>query len=915
MPIAIRLLSLIFLLIVPATAAAQGPANNWYFGGGAGINFNTSPPTAFNDGNLETLEGCASISNELGQLLFYTDGRTVYNSNGAIMENGEGLLGDQSSTQSAIIIPEPLSTTVFYVFTVDVLRQLEDSSLQSNGVNYSVVDFSNNPEGAVIRKNIPLLNYSAEKLSAVIEGCDSDTVWMVTLSSGTAQVPDPEVGISYNTFYAYAVTPQGISGAPVKSTVAMNVNDPRGSLKFSPDGKKLAAANSGSGLHLLDFNSETGVISNPVQINIDSPNYAPYGVEFSPNNRFLYIHSSNNMDVRLPPEVHYSSLFQYDLESNNIEESKVLLDEQSLFRGSLQLGPDGKIYRALSRGYTVGLPYLGVIENPNALGQASNYRDRAIHLGTAVSYQGLPPFNQSLFNLIDIIGNDLSNTELDLCADESYTLSYEDFAGATYTWYKDNVQIAGENTAELTINRPPGISLPHTVEYRLSFDLNDGSCEKTGIARITYFPYPAEPASPLQLVQCEDAGNADGLSIFNLNELVPELTGMNEEYSVSFYENQSNANSNSHPVEPFGYENTTSPQTLFARIITPAGCPTVVPFDLIVSSTVAKNALLETCDEEDTGIAEFDLTNADEQLVAGQSADIKVSYFLTEEGALLEDPEFQLPVLYSNETAFHQIIYARLENNNACFAISEINLRVNPRPDFGLIEEVIYCSNTFPETITIEPDLLSADTENYTYEWTGGQTSAELKMNIPGIYTLTVTNNSTGCSRSKSVEIIEKEPAVIENIEVVDASSNNSAVINISGNGIYEFSLNKSGPYHDNNNFPGLEPGFYSVYVRSKEGCGITAGTFSVIGFPKFFTPNEDGFNDLWQVQGVDQVIQPGTTIRIFDRYGKLLKDLDPLSGGWDGTFRGYALPSDDYWFRILLQDGREFKSHFTLKR
>ena len=138
---------------------AQGPANNWYFGGGAGINFNTSPPTVLNDGNLNTLEGCASISNDEGQLLFYTDGTTVYDRTGSIMENGSGLLGDQSSTQSAIIIPKPLSTTIYYIFTVDVLRvDFQTNIISSNGVNYSIVDFSENPNGVITSKNIKLLH-------------------------------------------------------------------------------------------------------------------------------------------------------------------------------------------------------------------------------------------------------------------------------------------------------------------------------------------------------------------------------------------------------------------------------------------------------------------------------------------------------------------------------------------------------------------------------------------------------------------------------------------------------------------------------------------------------------------------------------------------------------------------------------
>src|SRR5690606_30471582 len=114
----------IFILIMFSSLAvqSQGPANNWYFGGGAGINLNTSHPTILNAGRSNTLEDCASMSHDEGQLLFYSDRTTVYNRSGNIMENGTGLLGDQSSTQSAIIIPQPISTTVYYIFTVDVLR-------------------------------------------------------------------------------------------------------------------------------------------------------------------------------------------------------------------------------------------------------------------------------------------------------------------------------------------------------------------------------------------------------------------------------------------------------------------------------------------------------------------------------------------------------------------------------------------------------------------------------------------------------------------------------------------------------------------------------------------------------------------------------------------------------------------------
>ena len=912
-----RFCILILLLLSSLAGHSQGPANNWYFGGGAGITFNTSPPTALNDGKLYTLEGCASISNDNGQLLFYTDGRVVYNRNGDIMENGTGLMGDQSSSQSAIIIPQPLSTTIYYIFTVDVLRFDDQNNIASNGVNYSIVDFSENPDGVVTSKNNRLLNYSAEKLSAVIKGCDSDTVWMVTLSSESTRLPlNIDSAENLNTFYAYAVTPDGIDLLPVVSKTNIEVYDRRGNLKFSPNGTKLAAAHAISGLHLLDFDAESGRISNPIWIPMNSSDFAPYGVEFSPNSELLYVHSSNDGDPNAPASFHTSSLFQYDISNPNINSTQVLLDAQNYYRGSLQLGPDGKIYRALSRGYQDGLPNLGVIDNPNARGTASNYIDKAINLGHRVSFQGLPPFNQSLFNKIDIIRNNESNTELHLCSDETYELSYDQVSGASYSWYRNSARLPGENGASLTVRAPGNVNFPHTDTYELIVDLNDGSCEKTGVAEVNFYAYAPQPSTPIRLVQCQDGTTATGFSIFNLDEIIPQLTGNDQSYTVTFHESNAQANTNTIPLEPFGYRNISPSQRLYARVSNLADCVTIIPVELVVSTTRAFNAIIERCDEDLNGFMSFDLREANDQLLEGQSSAIEISYYSTIEGALLEDPVYLMADIFENTTAYDQVVYARLENNNACFAVSEIQLIVQKRPEFEFVTQWVYCTNTFPQTITIEPDFVPEPGRSYTYEWAPeGQTTRNLVTNLSGTHTLTITDAATKCETSRSLDITEHDLAIIESINVTDGATQNSAVINISGRGEFEFSLDPTGPFQDNNNFTGLVPGFYTVYVRSKSNCGMTTRQFSVIGFPEFFTPNGDGQNDLWQIKGIDKENKPTQGVRIFDRYGKLLKELDPLSPGWDGTFNGKPLPSDDYWFHIILQDGRDFKSHFSLIR
>ena len=917
---AIAILTLCFLGI--SQCYGQGPANNWYFGNNAAITFETSPPSALSGSSLNTLEGCSTISTEDGKLLFYTDGQRIFQANGAVMKNGDGLLGDPSSTQSAIIVPQPKNKKVFYIFTVDMLGvpREEGQPYETDGINYSVVDFTNDPKGEVTTKNVHLLDFSAEKLSAVLQGCDSDTVWLVTFSSSNARIPHPQNPYYFDTFYAFAITPGGVNTTPVKSLVNQTgISDYRGNLKFSPDGKKLAAANAASGLHLFDFNTANGMVSNPLFIPSPDITESAYGIEFSPNNKFLYATFYNDLQPNAPPEFYTSKLVQFDLESTDISASRILLDEQQTYRSSLQLGPDGKIYRSMAASYYSGLPYLSVIESPNSRGKAAGYVNNSIKLASGTtSSQGLPPFNQSLFNRVDIIQNDLSTSTLNLCEDEPYTLRYDRVSGADYFWTKNGNLVPGANSAELKIAMKPGESLPHKDVYELNVNLNDGTCPRIGIANVFYYKKPSQPSTRLMLTQCEDAETADGLSIFDLNEIKKDIIGNDLSFTATFYENRGDAEKNNveNAIEPLGYENKTPSQTLYAHVANPADCPIVVPFKLIVSSTRANNITLEVCDNSETGLATVDLNRAKPKLLAGQSPTLGINFYTTERAALLESDDDLLPETYTMTQRYDQTVYARLENNNSCYAISKVQLHVNPLPDFELDESTIICSNLFPQTITIVPDLAIDPTENYTYQWMPTkQKTQELVTNQIGQHTLTVTNTRTGCSRSRTINIEERNLAKIQEIEVTDASESNRAVINFTGLTDFEFALNPSGPFQNENIFEDLLPGFYMVYVRSKDGCGTVSEDFNVIGFDKFFTPNNDGYNDRWQVKGINAQIQPGTSIRIFDRYGKLLKQLNPLSEGWDGTLNGQNLPSDDYWFHIVLEDGREFKSHFTLKR
>ena len=178
---------------------------------------------------------------------------------------------------------------------------------------------------------------------------------------------------------------------------------------------------------------------------------------------------------------------------------------------------------------------------------------------------------------------------------------------------------------------------------------------------------------------------------------------------------------------------------------------------------------------------------------------------------------------------------------------------------------------------------------------------------------MTAIDKDTGCERTLSINVKESNIAAVtlNDIIVSDLTSDNNNTITVDttnlGIGDYEFSIdNPSGPYQDNPYFEQVRPGIHTIYIRDKNSCGTAQIDVSVIGYKKFFTPNNDGIHDSWKVLGIRKDFQPNSKVFIFDRYGKLLKELDPLSEGWDGTYIGKPMPQSDYWFRVYLEDGRE---------
>ena len=235
---------LLFVLCLPLFGLAQKEGNIWYFGENAGLDFNNGSPVALTDGMLNTQEGCASICDANGNLLFYTDGMLVYNKNHGIMPNGTGLFGHSSSTQSAIIVKKPMSNNLYYIFTVNGITG------NAGGLNYSVVDMSLDLGLGDITadKNILLFADACEKVTAIKHQNGVD-FWIVAPQHTT------------NTYYSYLLTSVGLSLAPVLNNVG-SIFDDSGYLKASPDGTKIIVANSFTPSFLFDFDRSTGLLSN-----------------------------------------------------------------------------------------------------------------------------------------------------------------------------------------------------------------------------------------------------------------------------------------------------------------------------------------------------------------------------------------------------------------------------------------------------------------------------------------------------------------------------------------------------------------------------------------------------------------------------------------------------------------------------
>jgi gliding motility-associated-like protein len=410
---AVVLIFVIFFIYAPAWVRSQSTwsttncpqsrkeATRWYFGEKAGIDFQTDPPVSLTDQNvMNAVKATSSICDSMGNFLFFTDGNKVWDRTMTLMDNATNLLGDQAVTQPCIIVPWPGDSALYYLFTIDIIDVGSTTNYKSQGLFLTIIDMKErgglgNALSTVLNKEI--LKPVTQKLTAVKHRNGRD-YWVIAHQWNSRD------------FHAWHISPTGMAPAVVSSVgsnhgVDADINNAIGYMKASPDGSKLALAIMQDKLiELLDFNNETGQVTNPRSYTTKVPGINPYGIEFSPDSKQLYATLVEYGGTGNPTRPSY--LLQFDLKSG-LGNPVVIDSLRGIRNAAIQLAPDGRIYISRTGGLfpNLRLDSLEVIYNPNRPGAFCNFNHLDGTDGVGFPLQGrksiysLPNFVQSFVNI------------------------------------------------------------------------------------------------------------------------------------------------------------------------------------------------------------------------------------------------------------------------------------------------------------------------------------------------------------------------------------------------------------------------------------------------------------------------------------------------------------------------------------
>ena len=498
----------------------------------------------------------------------------------------------------------------------------------------------------------------------------------------------------------------------------------------------------------------------------------------------------------------------------------------------------------------------------------------------------------------------------------------------TINYYRNQADALSQLNAitDIAHYRNIGYANSQDIWVRIETDIVTNSCVGVG----PYIRLNVEALPKANIINDLRACNSNSSGIVNFNTSTLEANLLNGQTNVlvRYLDQNNNPLKDANGVlisSPFPATFSSATQTIKAIVTnnSPQQCfaETTISFyvDVIPTATPIPSTLTTVCDDEadpanQDGKYAFDTSTFQTTILGGQTG-MTVTYY-DQNNTILPSP---LPNPFVSATQNVTVVVENPINTN-CSATIIIPFKVHPIPKIELSATELICSNIPAFFVTLSPGFIDNPTlSDYNYNWIkdGGNsiaTSPTLGVNSEGSYTVEVTNQS-GCSATRTIQVTASNLATITSIDIVDLVDLNTVTINTTGPGDYEYSMDYlNGIWQDSNLFTNVPGGIHQVLINDKNGCGLISKEITVLSIPKFFTPNNDGYNDYWTVKGM--ISYPTAELRIFDRYGKLLKELRPNSLGWDGIFNGQPLPASDYWFVFKLDANTpEKRGHFSLKR
>ncbi|MBN8702424.1 MAG: gliding motility-associated C-terminal domain-containing protein [Bacteroidetes bacterium] len=776
-------LFVIFALSGSGLLHAQKEANFWYFGQKQnGLDFTSFPPSVISNGkhgappSPQVVDNIASISNAQGNLLFYTDGITVWDKSHNQMPNGTGLLGCNGSTcvnltQQVLILKKPGPNTIYYIFYIHQAA----GPPTSLSLYYSEVDMAATVNGGLgdvvaTSKNTLVYSGTTQKLAAV-KHANCQDIWVVSHEAATSSS-------NTNKYRSYLLTSSGLNLIPTISPVGttFTATNPyaAGQLKISPTGFKLALAgkqNVGSLVDLCDFNPATGAVTNAQTI----PVPGAFGVEFSPNGKYLYAAGLGTGASK--------NIFQVDVCATTPTLTIVGTSADNV--GSLQLGPDKKIYVC-----RVNTKNIGVINQPNSAGVACNYVDNGVTGLTVNLYQGLTSFIASYFK--DTVPRYTYTTN---CLNYSFTSPPSSCAYkiTSYNWNFGD-PASGLNNTSVSANPTHTFTIPGN--YTVKLILN--GCADTLSQIINVTACPLIPTITATNPICPGACSVVSASV----------TGGSPPYTYNWSPNIGSG------VGPYNV------------------CPTVTT---VYTVSVSDAALTST-------VTSFTVTVHPQTVANLTTSTITCSGFPN--GSITATPGVG-PGPYSytwQPSGATTAAISGLGANTYTVTIKDANncttkttATITAPPPLTLntnISATVSCFNGSNGSIAA---VASGGVGSYTYVWSTGQstiTASTLNVHSnlsAGTFSVTVTDGN-GCSSTKVRTITQPSTALSLSLTVNNhvscaGGSNGAATASASGGtGAYTFTWSNAS---NTASATGLSAAIYSATVRDANGCSVT-GTISI---------------------------------------------------------------------------------------